>query len=116
MKFLNGGITDKLRYIADLNIAPPPRGKGPQVWPQKWLDRRFEEVAKAVGGSCSRLQMPLKLALAVRDTVARHRPGAPLERGVPPPLSNASPGGGGGWSATADRPTHPHQKDFVREK
>ena len=31
-------------------------------------DRRLEEVAKAVGGGYCRLQMPLKLALAVRGT------------------------------------------------
>ena len=43
------------------------------------------EVAKAVGGGCCRLQMPLKLALAVGGTVAEHRLGA-LEGG----------GGGGG--------------------
>ena len=45
-------------------------GKRPQrrlKWP---LDRRLEEVAKAVGGGYCRLQMPLKLALAVGGTVA----------------------------------------------
>ena len=40
----------------------------------------MEEVAKAVGGSHFRLQMPLKLAPAVRETVAGHRLGA-LEGG-----------------------------------
>ena len=55
-------------------------GKWPQRWPQKRSDRRLEEVAKAVGGGYCRLQMPLKLALAVRRTVAGHRLGA-LERG-----------------------------------
>ena len=48
---------------------PPPKvaleGKVPQRRPQKRLDRRLEEVAKAVGGGYCRLQMPLKLALAV---------------------------------------------------
>ena len=44
------------------------------------LNRRFEEVAKAVGGSYCRLQMPLRLALAARETVAGHRLGA-LETG-----------------------------------
>ena len=39
-------------------------------------------VAKAVGGGYCRLQMPLKLALAVRETVARHRLGA-LEGALP---------------------------------
>ena len=66
-------------------------GKGPQRRPQKRLDRRLEEVAKAVGGGYCRLQMPLKLTLAVRETVAGHRLGA-LEGGgggTSPP-SNAS--------------------------
>ena len=36
----------------------------------------MEEVAKAVGGGHCRLQMPLRLALAVRETVAGHRLGA----------------------------------------
>ena len=49
--------------------------EGPQKLPQKRLDRRLEEVAKAVAGSCCRLQMPLKLALGVRGT----------EMGIPPP-------------------------------
>ena len=52
--------------------------------PQRRLDRRLEEVAEAVGGGYCRLQMPLKLALAVRETVAGHRLGG-LE-GVTPPL------------------------------
>ena len=39
-------------------------GKGPHRRPQQRLDRRLEEVAKAVGGGYSRLQMPLRLALA----------------------------------------------------
>ena len=59
--------------------------------PQRRLGRRLEEVAKAVGGGYCRLQVPLKLALAVRETVAGHRLCA-LEggRGVTSPLSNAS--------------------------
>ena len=40
---------------------------------QKRLDRRLEEVAEAVGGGYCRLQMPLKRALAVRQTVSGHR-------------------------------------------
>ena len=40
--------------------------------PQKRLDRRLEEVAKAVGGGYCRLQMPLRPALGVRGTVAGH--------------------------------------------
>ena len=38
--------------------------------PQRRLDRRLEEGAHAVGGGYCRLQMPLKLALGVRETVA----------------------------------------------
>ena len=52
----------------------------PQRRPQERLDGRLEEVAKAVGGGCYRLQMPLRLALGVRGTVAGHRLGA-LEGG-----------------------------------
>ena len=47
---------------------------------------RLEKVAKAVGGGYGRLQMPLNLALGVRETVAGHRPGALEEGGVPPLL------------------------------
>ena len=70
-------------------------GNGPQRRPQRRLDRRLEEVAKAVGGAYCWLQKkkPLRLALAVRGTVAGHR----LEGGgggTSPP-SNASRGGGG---------------------
>ena len=36
----------------------------------------MEEGAKAVGGGYCRLQMPLKLALGIRETVAGHKPGA----------------------------------------
>ena len=45
-------------------------GKGPHGRPQKRLDRRLEEVVKAVGGGFCRFQKPLELALAVRETVA----------------------------------------------
>ena len=70
-------------------------GKGPRRRSQKRLDGRLEEVAKAVGGGYCRLQMPLRLALGVRGTVAGHRLGA-LEGGggVPPPMHPL--GGGGG--------------------
>ena len=60
-------------------------GNGHQRRPRKGLDRRLEEVAKAVGGGYCRLQMPLKLALGVRETVAGHRLGARRGGGVPPP-------------------------------
>ena len=51
-------------------------GKGPQ-----WrFNQRLEEVATAVGGDYCRLQTPLKLPLAVSETVAGHRLGV-LEGG-----------------------------------
>ena len=63
------------------------QGKGPQKLqrrPQERLDRRLEEGAKAVGGGYCRLQMPLRLALAVRGTVAGGRLGALEGIGTPP--------------------------------
>ena len=79
------------RLIA-MGGGPPPagprdalEGKGPPRRPQKRLDRRLEEVAKAVGGSYCRLQGPLKLALGIRETVAGSRLGA-LEGGLPLPF------------------------------
>ena len=51
-------------------------GQGPPRRPQRRLDRRLEEVAKAVGGGYCRLQMPLRPALGVMGTVAGHRLGA----------------------------------------
>ena len=69
-------------------------GKGPQKWPQKSLDRRLEEVAKAVGGGYRRLQMPLKLALAIRETVHGHRLGT-LEGGGLDKRPRYQEGGGG---------------------
>ena len=71
-------------------------GKGRQRRPQQRLGRRLEEVAKAVGGGYRRLQTPLRLALALRETVAGHRLGA-LE------------GGGGGADMDGDsRPQRSH--------
>ena len=52
------------------------------------------EVAEAVGGGYCRLQMPLKLAVGIRETVAGHRLGA-LEGGVTPPPFQCIYGGGG---------------------
>ena len=43
-------------------------GKAPQRRHWKRLDRRLEEVAKAVGGGYCRLRRPSKLALAARET------------------------------------------------
>ena len=62
-------------------------GEGPQRRPQRRLDRRLEEVAKAVGGGYCQLQMPLKLALGVRETAARRWLGA--LGGYPPSLAGA---------------------------
>ena len=68
-------------------------GKGPQRRPQQRLHRRLEEAAKTVQDGYCRLQMPLKLALAVRETVAGHRLGA---------LEEAE--GAGGTSSVPMRP------------
>ena len=68
------------------------KGEYPQISPKSELcrrpsDRWLEEVAKAVGGGYCRLQMPLKLALGIRGTVAGHRLGAlGGEGGLPPPV------------------------------
>ena len=70
-------------------------GKGPQRRPQKRLGRRLEEVAKAVGSGYCRLQMPLRLALGVRGTVAGHPLGALEGRWVQPP--RCVPQGRGVW-------------------
>ena len=52
----------------------------------------MEEVAKAVGGDYCRLQMPLQLALGVRETVAGHRLGAPRGGwGYAPPFQSRPP-------------------------
>ena len=74
-------------------------GKGPQRRPRMRLGRRLEEVATAVGDGYCRLQTPLRLALAVRGTVAGQL-GA-LEGGVGgSPPSNATLRGGGGLYGT----------------
>ena len=52
--------------------------------------------SKAVRGGFCQLQMPLKLAVAVRETVAGHRLGALKGGGVPPPFPMHPWGGGGG--------------------
>ena len=65
--------------------------KGPQGRPQRRLDRRLEEVAKAVGGGYCRLQMPLRLALGVRGTGAGHRLGALKGGGRGPPMHPCPP-------------------------
>ena len=87
----------------------PPRdaveGKGPQRRPQRRSGRRLEEVAKAVGGGYCRLQMPLRLALGVRGTVAGHRLGA-LEGGGGASVSHSV--GGSPPSNAPQRPSIPH--------
>ena len=50
-----------------------------RVWGGGW------KVAEAAGGGYCRLQVPLRLALGARETVAGRRLGA-LEGGLPPPL------------------------------
>ena len=50
---------------------PALEREAPQRQPQKRLDRRLEEATKSVGGNYWRLQMPLKLALAARETLLR---------------------------------------------
>ena len=62
-------------------------GKGSQGPPRRRLDGWLQEGAKAVGGGYCRLHMSLRLALAIRGTVAGHRLGIGW---VPPPASNAS--------------------------
>ena len=91
--------TEALCQIPPGPPLPRPKGpssekakftrKGPQRRLQTPLDRWLEGVAKAVGGGFCWSQMPLTLALGVRETVAGHRLGA-LEGG----------GGGGGASNT----------------
>ena len=64
--------------------------------PKQGCGRRegTEEVAKAAGGGYCRLQILLKLALAVRGTVAGHRLGALLGGPPPKPPNGASSGQG----------------------
>ena len=75
----DGGGLGALRNPIALQEGDGGRSKRPRMpykGPQRRLDRRLEEVAKAVGGGYRRLHMPLKLALGVRGTVAGHRLGA----------------------------------------
>ena len=61
------------------------RGKGISEGAPEAVGRRLGEVAKAVGGGYCWLQMPLRLALGVRGTVAGKRLGALDGGGLPPP-------------------------------
>ena len=87
-------------------IDPPPpqgmhwKGRDLRGGPQRRVDGRLEEVAKAVGGGYCRLLMPLKVELGVRETVAGHRLGAlaaaggclpPLPMHAPPPPPRPHP-------------------------
>ena len=71
-------------------MVPSLEGKAPQRRPQERLDRRSEEIAKAVGGGYCRLEMPLELELSVwghwLGMGLAHWKGDP----PPPPPSNAS--------------------------
>ena len=88
-----GPVRPKAGIFTDKTRQPQARdaseGKGPQRRPRKRLDRRLEEVSKAVGGGYCRLQMPLKPALGVRGTVAGR--GLDALEGGSPPTSNGSP-------------------------
>ena len=63
------------------------------------LDRRLEDVVKAVGDGYCRLQMPLKLAVGVRETVAGRRLGA-LGGGQQVSIQHSYPAAGGAASTT----------------
>ena len=67
-------------------------GEAPQRRPQRRLGRRWEGVAKAVGGGYCRLSMPLRLARAVSETLAGHRLGAPEGGGAYHPPFQCIPG------------------------
>ena len=78
--------------VARQSIAAIPDTRGVRVsFPnQRRLGRRLEEVAKAVGGGYCRLQMPLKPALADRETAAGRWLGGLEAGGGGSPPSNAS--------------------------
>ena len=87
-------VAEHKLQLVGVRVRDALEGKGPQRRLQKPLDRRLEEVAKAVGGGYCRLQMPLSLALAIRETVARHRQGAVEGGGVYLPPFQFIPGSG----------------------
>ena len=99
------GRGEKVLRVGGGGVEPPEggrdrdalQGKGAQSWPQRRLDRRLEEVAEAVGGGYCRVQMPLRLALGVRGTVAGHRLGALEGEGGNLPPFQCMPGEGGVW-------------------
>ena len=62
------------------------KGRDHRGGPQRRLNRRLEEVAKAVGGGYCRLQMLLRLAFAVRETANS----ASLPPMVKPSMSHGS--------------------------
>ena len=82
---LHGHIPDLPRHVLQLAGGDALGGK-PRRRPRRRLGRRLEEVAEAVGGGYCRLQMPLRPALSVRETVAGRRLGAlegPCLPGIP---------------------------------
>ena len=89
----------------DSTTRDASEGKGRQRRPRRRLDARVEGVAEAVGGGYCRLQMPLRLALAVRGTVAGHRLGA-LEGGGGGRSLSATDGGGGGGAHMPEATGH----------
>ena len=98
----------KLQQTGTCAALPPAQGsigrEGTSEAAPKRLGRRLEEVAKAVGGGYCRLQMPLRLALGVRGTVAGRRLGALEGGGVPSPPFQCIP---------APAPHPPHNRDIV---
>ena len=67
------------------------------------MDRRLEEVVEAVGGGCCRLQMPLGLALAVRQRGGWAEARRPGDGGYLPPFQCIAGEGGGGVTVTAQQ-------------
>ena len=79
-----------LPHVPFFTVPPPPRDALERKGPHR---RPPAAVRQAVGGGCRggwggycRLQMPLRLALGVRGTVAGHRLGALEGGGTSPPF------------------------------
>ena len=100
------GLTRRvLSHDVQVSASPPPppqrdafEGRGPQRRSQKRFDRRLEDVAEVVWGQLLSVINALRLALAVRETMARRRLGAreggggdlPSNAPPPPPRPPAS--------------------------
>ena len=67
------GVSRTLATPITLTTRDALEGKGPQRRPQKRLDMRLEEVAKAVGGRYCRLQMPLRPFVPFLDLLLESR-------------------------------------------